>query len=147
MHVGFIGLGKMGSAMARNVARGGHTVNAWNRSPVAEGSIDGVTVVSMPDDAFQGDVVFTMLSDDNAIREVLLAPGVLQRAGPGLVHVVAATISLDLVEELRTLHAEAGMAMSRRPCSAVPMSRSRRSSISSPLEPRPLLNASSRFST
>lgn len=109
MDIGFIGLGKMGSAMARNVAKGGHTVHAWNRSPVADGSVDGVTIVATPDDVFQADVVFTMLSDDNAIREVLLNHGVLQRATPGLVHVVAATISLDLVEELRTLHAEAGI--------------------------------------
>ena len=107
--IGFIGLGKMGSAMARNVAKGGHTVHAWNRSPVANGSVDGVTIVATPEDAFQADVVFTMLSDDTAIREALLAPGVLRRAKPGLVHVVAATISLDLVKELRTLHAEAGI--------------------------------------
>jgi 3-hydroxyisobutyrate dehydrogenase-like beta-hydroxyacid dehydrogenase len=32
MDVGFIGLGAMGSAMARNIARAGHSVRAWNRS-------------------------------------------------------------------------------------------------------------------
>ena len=35
MDVGFIGLGKMGSAMARNIVKAGHRVRAWNRSPDA----------------------------------------------------------------------------------------------------------------
>jgi 3-hydroxyisobutyrate dehydrogenase-like beta-hydroxyacid dehydrogenase len=109
MDVGFIGLGKMGGAMARNIASGGHTVRAWNRSPVESGSAEGVTIVETPSEAFQADVVFTMLSDDAAIRAVLLEPGVVQRARAGLVHVVAATISLVLAEELRVLHARAGL--------------------------------------
>lgn len=37
MKVGFIGLGRMGSAMARNIARSGHQVIAWNRSADAKG--------------------------------------------------------------------------------------------------------------
>jgi 3-hydroxyisobutyrate dehydrogenase-like beta-hydroxyacid dehydrogenase len=109
MDVGFIGLGKMGGAMAQNLAKGGHAVRAWNRSPIAPESLAGVTIVATPDEAFQADVVFTMLSDDAAIGEVLLAPGVLQRARPGLVHVVAATVSLALVEDLIARHAEAGI--------------------------------------
>ncbi len=32
MKIGFIGLGKMGRAMARNLIRAGHTVTAWNRT-------------------------------------------------------------------------------------------------------------------
>src|SRR5258706_2640467 len=31
--IGFFGLGKMGSRMAGKLARGGHTVSAWNRTP------------------------------------------------------------------------------------------------------------------
>ena len=35
MDVGFLGLGRMGSAMARNLMKGGHRLTVWNRSPKA----------------------------------------------------------------------------------------------------------------
>ena len=109
MDVGFIGLGKMGSAMARNIVKAGHRVRAWNRSPDAAKAIEGVAVAVSPGDAFQADVVFTMLSDDAAIRAVLLSSNVLKDARAGVVHVVTSTISIDFAEELRALHAEHGV--------------------------------------
>jgi 3-hydroxyisobutyrate dehydrogenase-like beta-hydroxyacid dehydrogenase len=108
MDVGFIGLGRMGRAMARNLAKAGHQVHAWNRSAGHE--VEGVTMVSSPSDAFQADVVFTMLSDDPAIREVLIVPNVLRSARKGVVHVVTSTISVAFAEELTALHAKAGVA-------------------------------------
>ncbi|MDR3466536.1 MAG: NAD(P)-dependent oxidoreductase [Xanthobacteraceae bacterium] len=109
MDVGFIGLGKMGLAMAHNIAKAGHRVRAWNRSAVAAVDRDGLEMVASPRDAFQADVVLTMLSDDDAIREVLLGPGVLAHARTGAVHVVTATISVAFADELRARHAEAGL--------------------------------------
>lgn len=104
MDVGFIGLGAMGSAMARNIARAGHTVRAWNRS---EGSpIEGVTRVASAADALDADVVVTMLPDDAAIQEVVLDPGLLSQARRGAVHVVCSTISIAFAEELAARHAE-----------------------------------------
>ena len=81
MDVGFIGLGAMGSAMAGNVARSGHVVRAWNRS--AGESIDQVTRVASAAEAFNADIVMTMLPDDTAIREVVLDAGLLGRAREG----------------------------------------------------------------
>lgn len=107
MNVGFIGLGAMGGAMARNLAKAGHSVRAWNRSGVKD--IAGVEEVASPAQAFQADVVFTMLSDDPAIRTVLLDTGVLARAQPALVHVVTATISIALAGELTIAHEQAGL--------------------------------------
>jgi len=107
MDIGIIGLGAMGSAMAKNLAAAGHTVKAWNRSG---GHIEGVTMVATPVDAFGGDAVFTMLSDDAAIRSTLIDPGVLSSAKPGLVHVVTSTISLAFARELVAAHASAGVA-------------------------------------
>jgi 3-hydroxyisobutyrate dehydrogenase-like beta-hydroxyacid dehydrogenase len=104
MEIGIIGLGAMGRAMARNLARAGHHVKAWNRSG---GSVEGVTMVASPADAFQGDAVLTMLSDDDAIRSTLIAPGVLAHAKPGLVHVVTSTISVAFARELVAAHAAA----------------------------------------
>jgi 3-hydroxyisobutyrate dehydrogenase-like beta-hydroxyacid dehydrogenase len=106
MEIGIIGLGAMGRAMARNLARAGHDVKAWNRSG---GSVEGVTMVASPIDAFQGDAVLTMLSDDEAIRATLIASGVLAQGKPGLVHVVTSTISVAFARELVELHEKAGL--------------------------------------
>ena len=60
MEVRFIGLGATGGATARNLAKAGHTVRAWNRS--GDPGIEGVGMASDPAEAF-GTEVFTMLSD------------------------------------------------------------------------------------
>jgi 3-hydroxyisobutyrate dehydrogenase-like beta-hydroxyacid dehydrogenase len=109
MDVGFIGLGKMGSAMARNIAKAGHRVRAWNRSAMAGKAVDGLELVPSPRDALQADVVSTMLSDDAAIGEVLLSSNALKEARAGVVHVVTSTISVDFAEELRAKHDELGI--------------------------------------
>ncbi|MGG1947552.1 NAD(P)-dependent oxidoreductase [Trinickia sp. NRRL B-1857] len=106
MDVGFIGLGAMGKAMARNLAVAGHAVRAWNRSG---GAIEGVTMVDTPAQAFESDAVFTMLSDDAAIRSVVLAPGALDEARAGAVHIVASTISVAFASELVAAHEKAGV--------------------------------------
>ena len=84
-------------------------MRAWNRSATADAAADGLEMVASPREAFQADVVLTMLSDDAAIREVLLGPGVLAHARAGAVHVVTATISVAFADELRARHAEAGL--------------------------------------
>lgn len=106
MNIGFIGLGAMGRAMARNLAAGGHRVVAWNRSG---GQVEGVKMVAQPGDALDADVLMTMLSDDAAIRSVILEPGLLGQARPSLVHVVASTISVAFARELVTAHERAGV--------------------------------------
>ena len=101
MDVGFIGLGAMGSAMAKNIAAAGHPVRAWNRS---EGEpIDGVTRVEI-ENAVDADVIVTMLPDDASIREVILDTGLLDKARAGAVHVVCSTISVAFAEELARRH-------------------------------------------
>ena len=109
MQIGFVGLGRMGLAMARNLANAGYQIRAWNRSPVDPGAIPGAQIVATPAEAFQTDVVFTMLSDDAAIRTVFQDHHPLDAARPGLVHVVTATISVAFAEELTALHANAGI--------------------------------------
>jgi 3-hydroxyisobutyrate dehydrogenase-like beta-hydroxyacid dehydrogenase len=101
-----IGLGAMGSEMARNLVRAGHAVKGWNRSG---GQLDGVRMVDTPSEALQADIALTMLSDDAAIRAVLLDTDVLSQARAGLVHVVASTISVSFSQELVAHHRQAGI--------------------------------------
>lgn len=106
MRIGFIGLGAMGSAIARNLAAGGHEVIAWNRSG---GEVEGVRMVGSPEGALQAEVLMTMLSDDDAIRSVVLDSDLLARAPSGLVHVVQSTISVAFAHELVAAHERAGV--------------------------------------
>lgn len=106
MDIGIIGLGAMGRAMARNLAAAGHSVKAWNRSG---GSVEGVTMVDAPADALQGDALLTMLSDDTAIRSVLLESNLLGKARTGLVHVVSSTISVAFARDLVAAHQATGL--------------------------------------
>ncbi|WP_395327486.1 NAD(P)-dependent oxidoreductase [Novosphingobium sp. BL-8H] len=106
MDIGFIGLGAMGSAMARNLAKAGHRVRAWNRSG---GTVEGVDMVATPAEAFASDVVLTMLSEDGVIRDVLLDSAVLDGAPKGVVHLVCSTISVAFARELVDRHQAAGV--------------------------------------
>jgi 3-hydroxyisobutyrate dehydrogenase-like beta-hydroxyacid dehydrogenase len=71
--VAFIGLGRMGRPMATNVARGGHALVLFNRTPAtaeALASEIGATVAPTPREAAEGvDAVITMLADADALRE------------------------------------------------------------------------------
>jgi 3-hydroxyisobutyrate dehydrogenase-like beta-hydroxyacid dehydrogenase len=102
MRTGFVGLGNMGSAMAANLLKGGHQLRVWNRSPAASAKLagEGAEAVATPADAFDADVVFTMLADDKALRNILLDSGLLDRLAPPLIHVNMATISVAFAEEL-----------------------------------------------
>ncbi len=112
MNVGFIGLGQMGRAIATNLARAGHRLTVWNRSP---GPVEplvalGAEAAARPRDAARADVLMTMLADDEAVRSVLLEQGALEGARPGLVHVNLATVSVAFARELARLHRERGLA-------------------------------------
>jgi 3-hydroxyisobutyrate dehydrogenase-like beta-hydroxyacid dehydrogenase len=110
MEVGFIGLGAMGRAMAACLLEAGHQVRIWNRSrgPVNQLAGRGAEPVDQPAGAFR-DVVVSMLADDAAVREVVLAGGLLQSARPDTVHVNMATISVALAAELAEEHRRHGL--------------------------------------
>jgi 3-hydroxyisobutyrate dehydrogenase-like beta-hydroxyacid dehydrogenase len=74
MKIGFIGLGKMGSAMAANLLKAGHHVTVFNRSPEKSrsllelGACQGINIA----DACNGEAVITMLADDTAVTDIVL---------------------------------------------------------------------------
>ncbi len=111
MKVGFIGLGAMGSAMASNLVAAGHTVTVWNRSAAACAPLAslGAKVASTPDRAAQGEVLCSMLANDQAVRAIILDSGLLDAMDRGTVHVNHATISVALARELAEEHARRGL--------------------------------------
>jgi 3-hydroxyisobutyrate dehydrogenase-like beta-hydroxyacid dehydrogenase len=112
MDVGLLGLGRMGKAIAANLLRAGHKLCVWNRSPGPARDLAalGARIATEPAAAAQGEVLMTMLADDQAYRSVLLDDGVLDRAARGLIHVNLATVSVALAQELARLHREHGLA-------------------------------------
>ncbi|QCR38678.1 NAD(P)-dependent oxidoreductase [Nissabacter sp. SGAir0207] len=106
MNIGIIGLGAMGSAIAGNLIAAGHTVISWSRSGR---NVEGVTAVASPQQAMQGDITLTLLSDDAAIRDVLLERDLLRQANPTLIHIVVSTISVSFSHELDEHHRKANI--------------------------------------
>jgi 3-hydroxyisobutyrate dehydrogenase len=97
--VAVLGTGVMGGPMARNIARAGLTVRAWNRTVERARELegDGATVVERPEDAVDGaDVALTMLADAPATIDV--AEAILPALGPDAIWVQAGTIGIDPVE-------------------------------------------------
>jgi 3-hydroxyisobutyrate dehydrogenase-like beta-hydroxyacid dehydrogenase len=111
MEIGFIGIGRMGSAMAKNLIAAGHRVRAWDTSVQALHALaaDGATIATGAGDAFRGDAVISMLPNDDAMRAVFVDSGVLESGG-AKVHVNMATASLEVARELAAHHAARGIA-------------------------------------
>ena len=111
MNVGFIGLGHMGSGMAANLVKAGHTVTAYNRT---EGRTEplvalGAKAAKNLAEACKGDAVFTMLANDDAVKSVVYGDkGVLAHLPRGAIHISSSTISVSLSERLAVDHAGAG---------------------------------------
>jgi 3-hydroxyisobutyrate dehydrogenase-like beta-hydroxyacid dehydrogenase len=111
MEIGFIGVGRMGSAMAKNLLKAGHRVRAWDTSaePLQALAADGATIATGTRDAFCGDAVISMLPNDDAMRAVFLDGGVAETGG-AKIHVNMATASVEMARELATHHAAHGVA-------------------------------------
>jgi 3-hydroxyisobutyrate dehydrogenase-like beta-hydroxyacid dehydrogenase len=110
MKVGFVGLGNMGSGMAKNLIKAGHTLTVFNRtkSRTEEFRQLGAKVGNTPGEAASGvEVVFTMLADDHAVESVVFGPGnILESLPAGAVHASMSTISVALSRRLAAAHGE-----------------------------------------
>lgn len=112
MKISFIGLGSMGSPMARNLIKAGHSLTVYNRtrSRAAEFQSLGGKIAATPGEAASNaEVLITMLADDHAVEEVILAPGDALNALPsGKIHISMSTISVDMSLRLAVAHREKG---------------------------------------
>jgi len=111
MKVGFIGLGRMGVGMAANLIKAGHEVTVYNRTAeksrvlVAQGAKAAATLSA----ACRGDAVITMLSDDQALEQVVFGKGgILESLPAGAMHVSSSTVSVAFSARLTEQHAAAG---------------------------------------
>lgn len=111
MDIGFIGLGHMGQAMARNLLKSGFKVTGWDRTRSHAEALReyGAMVADTQAGACTGEVVITMLADDRAVEDVVLGSGRMIRAlRENAIHVSMSTITVALSEELTQAHRTAG---------------------------------------
>ena len=85
MKVGFIGLGRMGQAMSRRLLDGGYEVAVYNRTadkikPLHD--LGAKSAASIGEVSNFGRAVFTMLTDDAAVMDVVGSPAAYERECP-----------------------------------------------------------------
>jgi 3-hydroxyisobutyrate dehydrogenase-like beta-hydroxyacid dehydrogenase len=119
MKVGFIGLGRMGTAMAGRLIEGGHGVGVFNRTPEKLKPLTdrgAKALRSVKQAATFGEAVFTMLTDDAALMDVVTQPGGIRESLPkGGVHICGGTHSVAAIEKLNALHTAGGQILIASP--------------------------------
>jgi 3-hydroxyisobutyrate dehydrogenase-like beta-hydroxyacid dehydrogenase len=114
--IGFVGLGRMGAAMAANLAAEGLQVVAYVRRRDQLGKLEAVGLRPTTDigDLFHCEVVISMLPDDDAVRDIVFGHGDINPDGlaaglrPGAIHLSMSTISTATASLLASAHARNG---------------------------------------
>ncbi|HEY1950929.1 MAG TPA: NAD(P)-dependent oxidoreductase [Bryobacteraceae bacterium] len=110
MKLGFVGLGRMGASIARNLLSAGHEVCVYNRTRDKAETLksDGARIADSPAEAAQGnEAVLSMLADDAAVEGVTFGKqGIAAGLAPGAVHISQSTISVALGRKLAQEHAQ-----------------------------------------
>jgi 3-hydroxyisobutyrate dehydrogenase len=124
VRLGWIGVGRMGRALATRLLEAGHDVGVYNRTrgkaePLAE---LGATIVDSPADLADRDIVFTMVAGSADVDDVVSGPhGLLSNpdAAPRLI-VDSTTISPAVATGIRAAVERRGTAMLAAPVSGNP---------------------------
>lgn len=105
--IGWIGLGNMGTPMAKNLLKAGYTVTVYNRTPQKENELKeaGAGTADSPQALMNNsDTVFIMVSDDAAVRELFTGNTGLLAAGAGGKTIVnMSTVSPGISREMAAL--------------------------------------------
>jgi 3-hydroxyisobutyrate dehydrogenase-like beta-hydroxyacid dehydrogenase len=118
MHIGFIGLGMMGGAMAKNLLRAGHNVTVYNRTPNKAEMLqaEGAIIAETPAEACKGDAVITCLADDSAVEAVVFGKdGIAGALATNGIHISMSTLSQDFIKRLAQTHLEVGQRLIAAP--------------------------------
>jgi 3-hydroxyisobutyrate dehydrogenase len=108
IHVAFIGLGTMGSSMARHLGQAGHHLTIYNRTParanawLAANPALAPRVAGSPAEAAEGaDAVITCVGNDDDLADVVLGPnGVFRALRRGGVFIDHTTVSARIARQI-----------------------------------------------
>jgi len=119
--IGFIGLGIMGSHMAANLIRTGHTVTGYDVVPAAVDRLaqaGGKPAADIAGAVNGAEVVITMLPDSPQVAEVVLGPGgVLAAVQPGVLLIDMSSIAPETSREVAAAGADRGVRVLDAPVS------------------------------
>lgn len=124
MNIAFIGLGAMGTPMARTLLKANFTLSGYDADPARGAALvpEGATAAGSAAEAASGaDVLLVMVQNYAQACNVLLGPGgALAALPPGAVVLVMSTIAPAQVRELAGAAAERGLALVDAPVSGGP---------------------------
>ena len=118
--LGWIGIGRMGYAMAQRLARAGCDLSVWNRTKSKAEPLTqyGAKVANSLPDLAACDIVFTMVSTGKDVKEVLFGSnGVISKGKAPKIVVDSTSISLEESAEIRNKLIEAGVKLLAAPVS------------------------------
>ncbi|MBI3936581.1 MAG: NAD(P)-dependent oxidoreductase, partial [Betaproteobacteria bacterium] len=118
--LGWIGIGRMGYAMAQRLARAGSDLTVWNRTRAKAEPLKeyGAKLADTLADLAGCDIVFTMVSTGSDVKEVLFgANGVLSKGKAPKIVVDSTSISLEESAEIRVGLAKRGVRLLAAPVS------------------------------
>lgn len=119
--IGFIGLGHMGSPMARNLIKRGHQVSVYDVSQESISSLVQAGAHGTPSlkDLCQAvDIIITMLPTGENVKQVCLEEsGLFANAKPGTFFIDCSSIAVDTAREINQLSVHANMQMVDAPVS------------------------------
>lgn len=111
MDLGLIGLGRMGTGIAKGLLRAGHRVTVYNRTLERAVALqrDGAIVAGSIAETCRDGIVLSMVADDAALETLVFGGGgILASLARDAIHVSLSTISVALSDRLTAEHARAG---------------------------------------
>lgn len=125
MRIGFVGLGVMGLGMVPRLQAAGYQVTGWNRTKEKAKSLieDGMGWADTPRAVAEiSDVVFSVVTDGDAVRKVALGPdGIISGLKEGGIYIDMSTISPEVTREVADEFAKKNLVMLDSPISGSPV--------------------------
>lgn len=119
--VAVLGLGKMGSALARRLADSGYELTLWNRTRARAEELGAGRVLATPAEAVHdAEVVITSLTGADAVRAVYGGPAGALAAAHGQAFIEMSTTGPDVVAELQPQVAATGSTLVDAPIVGAP---------------------------
>src|SRR5579884_2403292 len=109
--IGFVGIGKIGLPICKNLIKSGYRVVGYRRSSLAEfEEAGGIPARSAADVGEAADIVFTCLPSDEALQDVIQGPnGLMRSARPGQVVIELGSHPVSVKEKYVSVLAEKGV--------------------------------------
>jgi len=124
MKLGFVGLGRMGAPVVRRLLAAGHQVTGHNRTEGRAAALRGegmAWAATAREAAAAGDVVFSMVTDADALRSVCEGPdGILAGLHPGSLLADLSTVGPQAILRLAAAVRERGAVLLDAPVSGSP---------------------------